>query len=169
MLLAFENTYPNIEKALYIAPNATLVGAVEMGHESTVWFNATIRADVASITIGDGTNIQDNVVIHVNIGKPTVLKEKVTIGHSAVIHACTIGEGCLIGMGSIILDEADIGEYCFVAAGSLIPPRKHFPPRSLIMGSPARVIRPLTEEELAEMAENNLHYIELGYTYSQQS
>ena len=169
MLLAFENTYPNIEKALYIAPNATLVGAVEMAKESTVWFNATIRADVASITIGDGSNIQDNVVIHVNTGKPTVIKERVTVGHGAIIHACTIREGCLIGMGSIILDEADIGEYCLVAAGSLIPPGKHFPPRSLIMGSPARLVRPLTEKELADMAENNLHYIQYGYIYSQQS
>ncbi len=169
MILAFGNTYPKIDKALYIAPNATLVGAIEMGHETTVWFNTTIRADVAPITIGDGSNIQDNVVIHVNTGKPTVIKERVTVGHGAIIHACTIGEGCLIGMGSIILDEADIGEYCLVAAGSLIPPGKHFPPRSLIMGSPARLVRPLTEKELADMAENNLHYIQYGYIYSQQS
>lgn len=169
MILAFSGSHPKIDKALYIAPNATIIGAVDLGHESTVWFNATIRADLASITIGAGSNIQDNAIIHVNSEKPTSIKDRVTVGHGAIIHGCTINEGCLIGMGTIILDGADIGEYCLVAAGSLIPPRKHFPPRSLIMGSPARVIRPLTAEELTDMAENTLHYIQLGYKYRQQS
>ena len=169
MILPFSDNLPKIDKALYIAPNATLVGSIDLGHESTIWFNATLRADLAAITIGAGSNIQDSAIIHVNTEKQTMIKDRVTIGHGAIIHGCTINEGCLIGMGTIILDEADIGEYCLVAAGSLVPPRKHFPPRSLIMGSPARVIRPLTAEELTDMAENTLHYIQLGYTYRQQS
>jgi carbonic anhydrase/acetyltransferase-like protein (isoleucine patch superfamily) len=165
MILAYDNTQPETSNALYIAPSADIIGAVTLAEETTIWFNVTIRGDMAPISIGRGTNIQDNTVVHVNAGMPTHIGNYVTVGHSAIIHACTINDHALIGMGAIILDEAVIGEECLVAAGALVSPRKQFPPRSLIVGSPARVIRTLTEEEVRGIRENTLGYIEKGRHY----
>ncbi|PKL27903.1 MAG: gamma carbonic anhydrase family protein [Spirochaetae bacterium HGW-Spirochaetae-2] len=168
MIVPYRDHQPDIEQAAYIAPSADIVGNVVLGAECTIWFNATVRGDMARITIGGGTNIQDNAVVHVNDGMPTVIGEAVTVGHGAIIHACTIGNRCLVGMGAIILDEAVIGEECLVAAGALVPPRKQFPPRSLIVGSPAKVARSLTDREVTDLQENARHYVQYGKEYASQ-
>jgi carbonic anhydrase/acetyltransferase-like protein (isoleucine patch superfamily) len=169
MILAYDHYQPEINQSLYIAPSADIIGNVMLEEETTIWFNVTIRGDMAPIHIGKGTNIQDNTVVHVNTGMPTYIGNYVTVGHSAIIHACTIHDNSLIGMGAIILDEAVIGEECLVAAGALVSPRKQFPPRSLIVGSPARVIRTLTDEEVAGIRENTLGYIEKGRHYQKDN
>ena len=156
---------PDVERASFLAPSADIVGEVFLAKDVTVWFNATVRGDMASIKIGEGTNIQDNAVVHVNTDMPTSIGKGVTVGHGAIIHACTIGNDCLIGMGAIILDEAVIGDECLVAAGALVTPRKQFPPRSLIVGSPAKAVRTLTDEEIQDIRENGNHYIEMGNNY----
>ncbi|MFA5467973.1 MAG: gamma carbonic anhydrase family protein [Sphaerochaetaceae bacterium] len=166
MILPFNNHYPDCDQALFIAENATIVGQVTLEEECTVWYSATLRGDLAPIYIGRATNVQDNAVIHVNYDMLTRIEQEVTIGHSAIIHACTIGRGALIGMGAIILDGAEIGEYSLVAAGSLVPPGKSYPPHSMIMGTPAKVVRSLSTGEIEEMAENNRHYILLGRAFA---
>lgn len=166
MILPYKETEPCLGEVAYIAPSADIIGDVSLGAGCTVWFHATIRADVARVTIGERTNIQDNAVVHVNSGIPTHIGSDVSIGHGAIIHGCTVGDGCLVGMGAIILDRAVIGEHSLVAAGALVSPRKHFPPRSLIVGSPAKVARTLTDEEVAGMRTNSDHYVEYGKTYA---
>jgi len=169
MIVPYRDHQPDIGQAAYIAPSSDIIGNVALGTDCTVWFNATIRGDMAPITIGHDTNIQDNAVVHVNEGMPTVIGEAVTVGHGAIIHACTIGDRCLVGMGAIILDEAVIGDECLVAAGALVPPRKHFPPRSLIVGSPATVARSLTDREVADLLGNAHHYVRSGKEYASQN
>lgn len=169
MVLTHEGKTPDLDKAGFIAPSADIIGEVSVGSESSIWFNVTIRGDVASVTIGDRSNVQDNAVVHVNNGMPTVIGDDVTVGHGAIVHACTIGNRCLVGMGSIILDQAVIGDECLVAAGALVPPRKHFPPRSFIIGSPAKAVRELTDEELARIRTNTGHYVTYGASYAAEA
>ncbi len=135
-------------KTIFIAKSADVVGKVKLGNFISVWFQAVIRGDVDSITIGDRTNIQDGTVVHVAAGYPTVIGEGVSIGHNAIIHGCEIGDNVLIGMGAIILNGAKIGDNSIVGAGSLVTQGKVFPPNSLIMGSPAKVVRALKPEEI---------------------
>lgn len=168
MLVPFNEIHPDVERALFIAPNATIVGDVTFEADTTVWYSATIRGDMAPITIGRGTNIQDNAVIHVNHGMPTHLGENITVGHGAILHGCRVGSRSLIGMGAIVLDGATIGEDSLVAAGAVVPPNRSYPPRSLLVGSPAKVVRELTDEDLKGMAENIAHYIELGEIFKLQ-
>ncbi len=168
MIMPFNNKKPVIDKALYIDSSSVIIGDVTLFDNTSIWPNVTIRGDMASITILHNTNIQDNSVIHVNTDMPTLIGHDVTVGHGAIIHACTIKDYVLIGMGAIILDEAVIGEYSLVAAGSLVPPRKVFPPKSLIMGNPAKVVRLLTEEEIEHIHHNCAHYIELAKIYHNQ-
>ena len=158
MILNFKDKQPHIDPSCFIAPSADVIGEVVIGTTSSVWFNATVRGDVAPIHIGEGSNIQDNTVVHVSTGIPASIGDHVTIGHGVIIHSCTIENGCLIGMGSTILDGAVLREETLVGAGSLIPPGKTYPERSLVMGSPAKFIRALTEEEILEMRENAKHY-----------
>lgn len=165
MILKFKKKQPQIDPSCFIAPSADVIGDVVMGTASSVWFNATVRGDDAPIHIGEGSNIQDNSVVHVSIGVPTSIGDRVTIGHGAIIHSCTIENGCLIGMGSTILDGALLHEETLVGAGSLIPPGKTYPARSLVMGSPAKYIRPLREEELQDMRENARHYMQASAEY----
>ncbi|MDT8336208.1 MAG: gamma carbonic anhydrase family protein [Candidatus Izemoplasmatales bacterium] len=144
---------------------AEIIGEVIIEKDVNMWFNATIRGDMAKVTIKEGTNIQDNVVVHTNTDAPTYIGKMVTVGHSAIIHAATVGNYCLIGMGSIILDKAVIGDYALVAAGTLVPPGKVVPPRTLVMGNPMRIIRELTEEEIEANIENSRKYIKLAREY----
>lgn len=162
-LLPFEGISPTLGDGVYIAPGARVIGQVELGDAVSVWYNAVLRGDCEKITIGARTNIQDGTVIHIESGKfPTIIGAGVTVGHKALIHACTIGDNCLIGMGSIILDGAVIPDNCLVAAGAMVTPGKTFEPGSLILGSPARAVRQLSVDELTGFGESAAHYVKLA-------
>ena len=149
----------NTPKEQYIAEGTVVKGNVKLGKDVSVWYHATIRGDSNSITIGDGTNIQDNAVIHVESTHPVVIGNDVTIGHSAVVHGCTIGHNSLIGMGAIILNGAVIGKDCIIGAGALVTQNTNIPDGSLAFGNPAKVIRQVTEEEKAANRANALKYV----------
>ena len=152
---------PEIHPDTFIAEGARLIGRVVLGAGASVWYNCVLRGDLAEIVIGENTNIQDNTVIHVDVNRPTILADHVTVGHAAVLHGCTIGPRCIIGMGAIVLDGAVIPPHSIVAAGSLVPPRKTYPEGSLILGSPATVARKLTGEEIGHLAAHALGYVTL--------
>lgn len=144
----------------YIAENACVIGSVTLGHEASVWFGSVIRADNDTITIGDGCNIQDHCVLHVDPQFPMRLGRDVSVGHMAMLHGCTIGEGTLIGMKSVILNGAVIGRNALIGAGTLIPEGKQIPDGVLVLGSPGRVVRPLTASELHRVSTTAEHYKE---------
>lgn len=145
-----------------IFPSADVIGDVTIGSLSNVWYHAVIRGDMAPISIGEGTNVQDGAIIHTSVKHPTDIGNHVTIGHGAIIHACTIEDGALIGMGSIVLDGAVVERNAMVAAGALIPPGKVVPSGHLALGSPMKVVRALSDEEIAANLENANHYIRLA-------
>jgi gamma-carbonic anhydrase len=150
MIRPFRGVYPQIPASAYVDVSAQVIGDVHIGEQSSVWCNAVLRGDMYYIRIGDRTNVQDNSVIHTRTGShPTILEDEVTVGHSVTLHGCYVERGALIGIGSIVLDDARVGAQSLVAAGSLISPGTIIPPRSLVMGIPARVKRPLTDEEVA--------------------
>lgn len=153
---------PKIATGAWCAENAAVIGNVEIGEKSTIWYNVTLRGDVNHIRVGKETNIQDGTVVHGTYEKfGTTIGNRVTIGHLAMLHGCEIGDRCLIGMGSILMDGVVIGEQSIVGAGSLVTEGSQFPPRSLILGRPAKVQRPLTEQEIAfldKSADNYLLY-----------
>ena len=153
---------PKIDPDARIAREAVILGDVAIGAGSSVWYFSVIRGDEASITIGRGTNIQENSTVHVTTGCPAVIGDGVTVGHIAVLHSCTVGDGSLIGMGSVVLDQASIGKDCLIAAGSLVTKGMQIPDGSLVMGSPARVKRQLTEEEKEDMRNNAQVYLEIS-------
>lgn len=166
MILPFKGSYPVIAPNAFVAPNATVIGDVEIGEDASIWFGAVVRGDVFHIRIGKRSNIQDNSVIHVTTGKhATLIGEEVTIGHSVTLHGCTIHDRALVGMGTVILDEAVIGEESIIGAGSLVTPGTVIPPRTLALGSPCRVKRPLSEEELAWVRYSGTHYVKLSKVY----
>lgn len=143
---------------VYIAPNATIVGDVELHKDVNIWYGAVLRGDCGKITVGEGTNIQDNAVVH----DETTIGKNCTVGHSAIIHGCTIGDDCLIGMGAIVLTGAVLGDGCLVGAGALVTGKTNAPAGSVLLGSPAKVVKIMTPEQLAENRKNAEHYIELG-------
>ncbi|MGE4572342.1 MAG: gamma carbonic anhydrase family protein [Candidatus Izemoplasmatales bacterium] len=143
-----------------------IVGQVKLEKNVNVWFHASIRGDMCPIHIKEGTNIQDNAVVHTNTNAPTTIGKYVTVGHSAIVHACSVGDYALIGMGSILLDHCEIGDYAMVAAGTVVPPRKKVPPRHLVMGNPMRIVRELTDEEIQANINNSKLYIDLANKYS---
>jgi carbonic anhydrase/acetyltransferase-like protein (isoleucine patch superfamily) len=149
----------------FVAPTASVIGRVRLGRDANVWFGAIIRGDGNTIEIGDGTNVQDNAVLHIDSDAPCRLGNNVTVGHSAIVHGCTVGDGSLIGIGATILSHATIGRYCLVGAGALITERKQFPDRSLIIGVPAKRVREVTDEEVEMLKESAAHYAELGRRY----
>ena len=149
----------------FIANSADVYGDVTLGEGSTVWFQSVLRGDSNSISIGKVTNIQDGTVVHVDHDAPVVIEDYVTIGHACIIHGCTIHSGALIGMGSTILNYAEIGENSLIGAGSLVTENTVIPPNSLAFGSPARVVRSLTPEEIESNRQNALHYQEQGADY----
>lgn len=163
-LIEVRGKNPNIDKSVFVAGNATIVGDVEIKEKSSIWYNVVIRGDVAPIRIGRETNIQDGTVIHGTYGKyGCTIHDRVTIGHLAMLHGCEIHRASLIGMGSIVMDGAEIGEHSLVGAGSLVTEGSKFPPRSLIVGRPAKLKRELTEAEiklLEDSADNYLLYSE---------
>jgi carbonic anhydrase/acetyltransferase-like protein (isoleucine patch superfamily) len=157
---------PKLGHDVFVAPNATLVGQVEIGDESSIWFGAVLRGDVGTIRVGARTNIQDLCVVHMTGGiSSTELADDVTVGHAVILHGCRVGRRCLIGIGTILLDNVDVGSECFVAAGSLLPPRMVVPQGSFVMGRPARVVRAATQGEIDAIRESALRYVETAAKY----
>src|SRR5436190_12077749 len=138
---------PDLARAAFIAPNATVVGDITLGANSSVWYGAVLRGDINSIVIGEGTNVQDGTIVHLADDYGVRIGNYTTIGHAAIIHACDIGDECLIGMGATILDGARIGDCCIVGANALVTQRFVAPPGSMIFGTPAKIVRALTEQE----------------------
>jgi len=156
---------PQIDPSVYIAEGARVIGDVVLGPGASVWFNAVLRGDTEGILIGEGTNIQDGAVVHADPGYPCVVGARVVAGHGAILHGCQVGDDCLIGMGAIVLNGARLGPGCIVAAGALIPEGREIPERSLVMGVPARVVRAVTDEELAEIRAAAERYRQRAATY----
>ena len=150
---------------LFRAKGSILAGQISFGENCSVWYNAVIRADKASIEIGDNVNIQDNCVVHVDEGHAVHIGNNVTVGHSAIIHGCSIGENSLVGMGAVIMNDAVIGKNCIIAAGALVTQGTIIPDGSLVMGSPGKVRRSLTEEEMEQNLHNAVHYVEMSREY----
>jgi len=142
----------------YVAPGAQLIGSVILGAGASVWFNCVLRADDERIEIGAGSNVQDGSVIHADEGDPTVVGRDVTVGHMVMLHSCLIADESLIGNGAIVLDRARIGRHCVVAAGSLVPPGREIPDGSVVMGAPAKLVRAVSAEDLAMIAQAAAHY-----------
>ena len=166
MISKFEDKFPDMHPSVFVAENAAVIGDVEIGEDSSIWFGSVVRGDVNYIRIGARTNIQDNCVIHVSGGThPTVLGSEITVGHRVLLHGCTVDDRCLIGMGAILMDGVHVGEECLVGAGSLLTPGTIVPPRSLVIGSPARVKRELTHEEIAFLDRSWRNYTELKLRY----
>lgn len=166
MIHAYQGVVPKIHPTAFVEASAQVVGDVELGEDSSVWFNAVVRGDVNVIRIGRGTNIQDGTVIHVNSrGFPAVLEEFVTVGHGARLHGCHIKSNCLIGIGAVVLDGAVLEEECLVAAGSLVGPGTKVPRGSLLMGVPAKVRRSVTAEDLDLIHRSAQNYIRLRADY----
>jgi carbonic anhydrase/acetyltransferase-like protein (isoleucine patch superfamily) len=153
---------------LFVAPTAAVIGRVFLGRDVNIWFNAVLRGDVNDIRVGDGTNVQDGAVIHVDGDAPATVGRNVTIGHAAVVHGCTVGDTTLIGIGATILSHAVIGRHCLVGAGALVTERKVFADRSLILGVPARRVRDLTDEEVHALEESAAHYVAAGQRYRRE-
>lgn len=152
---------PTLGKEVFVAPNASVIGDVVLGDSSSIWFGVVVRGDRYPIRVGARSNIQDNSVVHITGGQSaTTIGDDVTVGHAVIVHGCTIGNRCLVGMGSIVLDDAVLGDECFVAAGSLVPPRMVVPARSFLIGRPAKVIRQVRDEELAQIQGAADHYVE---------
>src|SRR5260370_35987326 len=160
MIRPFRGVNPQIHSTAFIADSAQVIGDVHVGAQASIWFGTVACGDMFYIRIGDRTNVQDNCVLHTRTGeKPTILEDEVTVGHSVTLHGCYVEQGSLIGIGSIVLDDARVGAQSLVAAGSLISPGTIIPPRSLVMGMPARLKQPLTESQIASLARYCHNYL----------
>lgn len=169
MLEPYKDKKPNVDNSVFVAKDAVIIGDVSIDEASSIWFKTVIRGDVAPTRIGKRVNIQDLSLIHQSPDMPVLIEDDVTVGHQVTIHAATIRSNALIGMGSMILDGAEIGENAYLGAGSLVTPGKKIPPHTLAFGRPAKVIRPLTEEDYDEMDRIRLSYLEKGQYYKQHS
>ena len=168
MIRPYRGRLPTLSDSAYVDSSAQVIGDVELGDEVSVWCNTTIRGDVNSIRIGDRSNVQDNCCLHVDRDKPLVIGEGVVVGHSVTLHGCFIEDECLIGMGATVLSGAKIGAGSIVAARALVLEGAAFPPGSLLMGAPARVRRPVSDDERERIRRNCASYVELSSTYSQE-
>jgi carbonic anhydrase/acetyltransferase-like protein (isoleucine patch superfamily) len=157
-IFQLEDEVPRIAPTAWVAESAQVIGRVELADEASVWFGAIVRGDTDCLRIGRRTNVQDAAVLHTDAGLELVLGEDVTVGHQAMLHGCTVGDGSLIGIQAVVLNGAKIGRHCLVGAGSLVTEGKEFPDGSLIMGSPARVVRPLTPEQIERLRWSAQHY-----------
>ena len=162
LIVAFAALSPTVADSAWVAPNATLVGGVTLGERVSVFYGAVLRADVDTITIGDDTNLQDNVTMHCDAGTPTSVGARVSVGHGAILHGCTVHDDSLVGMGAIVLNGAVIGSGSLVAAGAVVLEGTIVPPGSLVAGIPAKVRRELTEEERSGIRNNAAHYLEIS-------
>ncbi|MFN3304480.1 MAG: gamma carbonic anhydrase family protein [Roseateles sp.] len=158
---------PDVADTAFVADSAEVIGRVTLGEGVSVWFNAVLRGDSDTLTIGAGSNIQDGAVLHADHGFPLVLGQNVTVGHQVMLHGCSIGDESLIGIGAIVLNGARIGRNCIVGAGALVTEGKEFPDGSLIVGAPAKVVRELTEVQIAGLKASATHYVHNGRRYAQ--
>lgn len=165
MIKGYQGVEPKIDESVFIAESADIIGKATIGKNANIWYNVVIRADENEVIIGENTNIQDGSVVHIGYDHPTIIGNNVTVGHKVLVHGCKIGDNTLIGMGSIVLDGAEIGEYTLLAAGSLVPPGKIIPSGVLAMGSPAKVVRELSEEEKQNLIESALKYVKTANNY----
>ncbi len=166
MIKAFQNKTPVIHETAFVTDDAIIIGEVEIGADSSVWYGSILRGDVNYIRIGERTNIQDGTIVHVSSNTyATVLEDEITVGHRVTLHGCYVETGCLIGIGAIVLDGARIGKHSLVAAGSLVTPNTQIPPRSLVMGSPAKVKRELNDDEVENLAHFWQNYVKLSALY----
>lgn len=164
MIRELKDKKPNIDKDSFVAQTAVVIGDVTIGEGSSIWYNAVLRGDLAPIKVGKFTNIQDNATVHNETGIPAILGDYTVVGHNALIHGCIVGDNCLIGMGAIVLNGAVIGDNCIIGAGALVTQGKIIPPNSMVIGSPAKVVRQVTEEELQKVRNNALRYNNLWKT-----
>lgn len=169
MILTFDGQRPRIDASAWVHGSAHVIGDVEIGAESSVWFNAVLRGDVHRIRLGARTNVQDRATLHVTRGEwPTLVGDDVTVGHAAILHGCSIGDRCLVGIGAIVLDGAEIEADCLIAAGALVTPRTRISAGHLAMGSPAKVVRALRSEELAHLRQSAANYVARAAAYRAQ-
>lgn len=169
MIKSFQGIKPNIHPDSFIAENASIIGDVNIGKASSIWYNTVLRGDIENITIGKYSNIQDNAVIHTGKNMPTKIGDYTVVGHNAIVHGCTVGNNCLIGMGAIILNGASIGDNCIIGAGSVVTEMKVIPSNSLVMGVPGKIIRQVTEEEVKSTKDNAIGYNKLYKKYIEES
>ena len=165
MIYDFEKNVPEVHPEAWVAANATLIGKIKLEKNSSIWFNAVLRGDIELITIGENSNIQDGSVLHTDPGYPLTLGKGVTVGHLVMLHGCQISDNSLIGIGSIILNNAKIGKNCIIGANTLITENKIIPDNSLVVGSPGRVLRKITDEEIKSIIENGQHYVKNSKKY----
>ena len=161
LILPFDGYSPSIDASAWVAPNATLIGRARIGAHSSVYYGAVVRADMDSITIGAGSNLQDNVSVHCDTDVPTIVGDRVSVGHSAVLHGCTVEDDCLIGMSATLLNGSVIGRGSLVAAGAVVLEGTVIPPGSLVAGVPGKVRRAITDDELEHIRQNAEHYLTL--------
>ena len=160
MIYDFEGHTPKVDQNSWVASNAVIIGKVELKKDSNIWFNVTLRGDVEPITVGEGSNVQDGSVVHSDPGCPVIIGKNVTIGHLVMLHGCVIEDDCLIGIGSTILNKAKIGKNSIIGANALVTENKVIPERSLVLGSPGKIVRQVTDKEIEEIKENARHYVE---------
>lgn len=164
-VFSYNSVAPKIDESVFLAPNATVVGDVEIGEGSSIWFNTVIRGDFQKITIGKNVNVQDNATVHVMTNISTTIGNDVSIGHNAIIHAHKVGNNCLIGMGSIILGYTEIGDNVVIGAGTMITQHKKIPNNSLVFGNPAQIVRSLRDDEIEALHDSAINYREVAKKY----
>ncbi|MEH7483917.1 gamma carbonic anhydrase family protein [Neobacillus drentensis] len=162
MFIPYKGISPDIHESVFVAPGAYLIGDVRIGKDSSVWFNAVLRGDDGPIIIGERCSIQDNSTIHLFEGFPVEIADDVTIGHNVILHGCKVGNRCIIGMGSTLLDNVEVGEDCIIGANTLLSGGIKIPPRSLVLGSPGRVVREITQKDLDLLQMSSEHYVQRG-------
>ena len=167
MLLPFGGKAPRDEGAVFVAPNATVLGDVVLGPGSSVWYGTVLRGDDGTLTLGENTNVQDNAVLHCDPGGAVTLGKNVTVGHCALVHGCTVGDGSLIGMHATLLNGCVVGRRCIIGAGALVPEGMHIPDDSVAVGVPARVIKTITPAQLEMNRSNAALYVELGHRHAE--
>ncbi|EKN70095.1 hypothetical protein BABA_06951 [Neobacillus bataviensis LMG 21833] len=167
MKIPYNGKSPTIDDSVFFAPGAYLIGDVQIGKDSTVWFNAVLRADDGPIIIGERCSIQDNSTIHLYEGFPVVIEDDVTIGHNVILHGCKVGRNSIIGMGSTLLDNVEVGEECIIGANTLLAGGIKIPPRSLVLGSPGKVVRELSDKDLQMLQMSSEHYVQKGKEFKE--
>ncbi|TWH49046.1 gamma carbonic anhydrase family protein [Sporomusa sp. KB1] len=168
-LFRYKDLSPEIDNSVFLAAGVRVIGDVSIAKNSSVWYNTVVRGDINPIKIGQYTNIQDNCTVHVMYDFPCIIGDYITVGHNVILHGCTVADNCLIGMGAILLGYAEIGENCIIGAGSLITERKKIPPNSLVMGSPGKIIRQVSPEEIEAIRNSALKYAEIAQNYMRSS